>query len=117
MLALVVGALALSTAGPMPVRLAATAGTARVAHTRLHLPDPAPPTRLFAAELNLIFDSKCAVCQWEVDFLRARDSEGRLTYTDCESPDFEENVPRNGNLDYETAYGKPQTPAETLRPH
>lgn len=54
-------------------------------------------------ELNLIYDSKCAVCQWEVDFLSQRDAEGRLMYTDLESDDFEEGVPRNGNLDYETA--------------
>ena len=59
--------------------------------------------RIFPEDLNLIYDSKCGVCQWEVDFLRSRDSEGRLTYTDLESEDFEENVPRNGYLDYETA--------------
>ena len=60
---------------------------------------PSPPQ----AALNLIYDSKCGVCQWEIDFLRARDTEGRLTYTDLEAPDFEENVARNGFLDYETA--------------
>jgi len=63
----------------------------------------ASPARLFPQELNLIYDSKCGVCQWEVDFLRSRDSEGRLTYTDLESEDFEEGVPRNGYLTYETA--------------
>jgi predicted DCC family thiol-disulfide oxidoreductase YuxK len=60
--------------------------------------------RLFgAAELNIIYDSKCGVCQWEVDFLKARDANNVLTYTDLESADFEENAPRNGYLDYETA--------------
>lgn len=63
----------------------------------------APPARIFEQELNLIYDSKCGVCQFEVDFLRSRDSEGRLTYTDLESEDFEEGVPRNGYLTYETA--------------
>jgi len=63
----------------------------------------ASSARIFPEDLNLIYDSKCGVCQWEVDFLRSRDSEGRLTYTDLESEDFEENVPRNGYLDYETA--------------
>ena len=63
----------------------------------------ASPARLFPQELNLIYDSKCGVCQWEVDFLRSRDSEGRLTYTDLESEDFEEGVPRNGYLTYEAA--------------
>ena len=60
-----------------------------------------PP--LFAHDLNLIYDSKCAVCQWEVDFLRARDAQGRLTYTDLESEEFEEGAARNGRLDYATA--------------
>ena len=63
----------------------------------------APPARIFPQDLNLIYDSKCGVCQFEVDFLRSRDSEGRLTYTDLESEDFEEGVPRNGYLTYETA--------------
>jgi len=63
----------------------------------------ASPARIFPQDLNLIYDSKCGVCQWEVDFLRSRDSEGRLTYTDLESEDFEEGVPRNGYLTYETA--------------
>ena len=63
----------------------------------------ANPPRLFKEELNLIYDSKCGVCQWEVDFLKARDPDGKLTFTDLEGGDFEENAPRNGNLDYETA--------------
>lgn len=57
-----------------------------------------PPPRL-----NLIYDSKCGVCQWEIDFLRNRDTGGRLMYTDLEAIDFEEGVARNGYLDYETA--------------
>ena len=36
-------------------------------------------------------------------FLKARDRGGRLTYTDLESPEFEEGAARNGYLDYETA--------------
>lgn len=61
------------------------------------------PRRLFAEDLNLIYDSKCGVCQWEVDFLRRRDTEGRLTYTDLEAADFVEGSARNGYLDYATA--------------
>ena len=74
--------------------------------TRMRAPQLcATAERLFpdGVELNLIYDSKCGVCQWEVDFLSARDSAGRLMYTDLEADDFEENAPRNGNLDYETA--------------
>lgn len=58
---------------------------------------------LFDAELNLIYDSKCGVCQWEVDFLKERDAAGRLIYTDLEADDFEEGAARNGGLDYATA--------------
>jgi len=62
-----------------------------------------PPERLFPEELNLVYDSKCGVCQWEVDFLRSRDRDGKLTYTDLEGADFEEGAARNGYLDYEAA--------------
>ena len=62
-----------------------------------------PEGRLFAEDLNLIYDSRCGVCQWEVDFLRKRDTKGRLTYTDLEAADFAENSARNGYLDYATA--------------
>ena len=66
-------------------------------------PPCAAAPRLFKEELNIIYDSKCGVCQWEVDFLRARDVDSKLTFTDLEDADFEENSPRNGNLDYESA--------------
>ena len=59
--------------------------------------------RLFPQELNLLYDSKCVVCRWEVDFLSARDSEGKLTYTDVESPEYDDTAARNGRVDYETA--------------
>ena len=67
--------------------------------------EPTPPLaeRLFAEELNLVYDSKCGVCQWEVDFLRSRDRDGKLMYTDLEGDDFEEGAARNGYLDYEAA--------------
>ena len=82
-----------------PRRLAAAA--ARAPSPRACASSERPP--LFEEELNLIFDSKCGVCQWEVDFLRERDSEGRLRFTDLEALDFEEGVARNGYLDYESA--------------
>lgn len=73
----------------------------RLASAGLRTPAP----QLFDEELNLIYDSKCGICEWEVQFLRDRDTDGRLTYTDLESPDFEEGSARNGFLDYETALG------------
>ena len=88
--------------GLLTMSVSRTALRACASPARLCAPLACAP-RIFPQDLNLIYDSKCGVCQFEVDFLRSRDSEGRLTYTDLESVDFEEGVPRNGYLTYETA--------------
>lgn len=67
---------------------------------------------LFPERLNIIYDSKCSVCRWEVDFLRSRMedlAERRGTvgmdlfrFTDLESSDgYDEDDPRNGGVSYE----------------
>jgi predicted DCC family thiol-disulfide oxidoreductase YuxK len=64
--------------------------------------------RLFSEELNILYDSKCNVCEWEINFLRQRDiklhgsSQARLRFTDLESEKYDETDPANGNIDYET---------------
>ena len=68
-----------------PLALPRVAAAARASAPRLCLGDG----RLFTEDLNLIFDSKCGVCQWEVDFLRDRDTDGKLAFTDLEAEDFE----------------------------
>jgi predicted DCC family thiol-disulfide oxidoreductase YuxK len=69
-----------------------------------------PPSseRLFSEELNILYDSKCNVCKWEIDFLRKRDEQlhgsnhVRLKFTDLESEKYDEADPANGQIDYET---------------
>eukprot|EP00562_Extubocellulus_spinifer_P027235 CAMPEP_0178658494 /NCGR_PEP_ID=MMETSP0698-20121128/26019_1 /TAXON_ID=265572 /ORGANISM="Extubocellulus spinifer, Strain CCMP396" /LENGTH=187 /DNA_ID=CAMNT_0020300883 /DNA_START=17 /DNA_END=577 /DNA_ORIENTATION=+ len=66
---------------------------------------------LFPERLNLIFDSKCSVCQWEVDNLaylmsklppRHVGEQSLLRFTDLESDDgYDESDPANGGVTYE----------------
>lgn len=64
--------------------------------------------RLFDEELNILYDSKCNVCRWEIDFLRRRDerlngsSKRRLKFTDIEEKDPLSD-PANGGVDYRRA--------------
>ena len=70
--------------------------------------------RLFAEEVNIIYDSKCNVCNIEIEFLRRRDeklaqkraSDGlspqpRLRFTDLESGNYNHKDPANGGVTYE----------------
>ena len=52
------------------------------------------------ARLNLLYDSKCAVCQWEVDNLQWLGSGDKISFTDIESLDYDENDPLNANVSY-----------------
>ena len=63
-------------------------------------------TQLFPEQLNIIYDSKCSVCQWEVDYLQSQmdkyfANRGPLIrFTDLESRDYDENNPANGGVTY-----------------
>jgi len=59
-----------------------------------------------APKLNLIFDSKCAVCQWEVVNLRSLGSGDTITFTDCEAPDYDPQLPKNAGISYERAMAR-----------
>ena len=87
---------------PLPLQLEPSAVVTSLRSQPAMAASP-PPPRLFPEELNLIYDSRCGVCQWEVDFLSARDKRGALTYTDLEADDWEDGAARNGGLDYPTA--------------
>ena len=39
---------------------------------------------LMASKLNLIYDGKCSVCQWEMNNLISLGAEGKITFTDLE---------------------------------
>ena len=67
-------------------------------------------TELFPERLNIIFDSKCSVCQWEVDNLTylmsklpgAERETKLIRFTDLESDDgYDESDPVNGGITYE----------------
>ena len=64
-------------------------------------------TQLFPEQLNIIYDSKCSVCQWEVDYLQSQmdkyfaDRKPQIRFTDLESSDYDENDLANGGVTYE----------------
>ena len=63
--------------------------------------------RLFPEELNILYDSKCNICQLEMDFLARRDaarsgvaSRRRIRLTDVEGAGYDPADPRNGGVSY-----------------
>ena len=61
--------------------------------------------RLFEENLNIIYDSKCSVCKWEIDFLASRDERvnhpnRKLKMTDIEDPNYNPNDPANAQVSY-----------------
>ena len=62
--------------------------------------------RLFPEEINILYDSKCNVCRWEMEWLSRRDrqivntSAPKIRLTDLEAPDFDPLDPRNGGVIY-----------------
>lgn len=64
------------------------------------------PDRLFPEELNILYDSKCNVCNLEINFLRRRDQklngdQPKLKFTDLESSRYDDQDPANAFVDYE----------------
>lgn len=63
--------------------------------------------RLFPEEINILYDSKCNVCKWEMEWLRRRDREvvnkaaPKIRLTDLEDVAFDPLDPANGGIDYE----------------
>lgn len=67
---------------------------------------------LFPEKLNIIYDSKCSVCQWEVDYLKQRmkdlssnssnsSSNNLIRFTDLEADKgYDESDPANGGVTY-----------------
>jgi len=59
--------------------------------------------RLFREEINFLYDSKCNLCAWEVEFLKRKDTGNKIRFTDIESPDYDPSDPANGNVSYHDA--------------
>lgn len=87
--------LLLSTGGDaaLIVRHTPTRNLAR--HRRVTMEAP------FAEELNLIYDGKCGVCQWERDNLLSLGAEDKITFTDLEdAAGYDSTAPRNAGVSY-----------------
>ena len=75
--------------------------------TTVGAPSSSASDRLFAEELNVLYDSKCNVCKLEMEWLAKRDSrlnpnQSKLKLTDLEDPNFDPKDPSNGGINYET---------------
>lgn len=56
-------------------------------------------TRLFDETYNVIYDSKCALCRMEIDWLKRKNTDGKLLFTDLESA-YDQEDPRNAGVSY-----------------
>ena len=50
-------------------------------------------------KIDLLYDSECPICQMEVDFLKKRDIEQHIKFTDISSSDY--NPADHGNVKFE----------------
>jgi len=55
-------------------------------------------------KIDLLFDSECPICMMEVEFLKKRDIENRIRFTDLQSPDY--NPADHGNVSFEKGMRK-----------
>jgi predicted DCC family thiol-disulfide oxidoreductase YuxK len=49
-------------------------------------------------QIDLLFDSECPICMMEVNFLKKRDIENKIKFTDLQSPDY--NPADHGNVKF-----------------
>lgn len=62
------------------------------------------PTPAEEGMIDLLYDSECPICQMEVDFLKKRDINHRIRFTDLSSPDY--NPADHGNVKFEDGMRK-----------
>ena len=55
-------------------------------------------TNTEAGKIDLLFDSECPICMMEVEFLKKRDVDSRIRFTDLSSPDY--NPADHGNVQF-----------------
>lgn len=60
-------------------------------------------SRLFKEDLNVLYDSKCSLCLFEISMIAKLDSNMRIKFTDIEDDKYEPSNPENGNISYEQA--------------
>ena len=56
-----------------------------------------------AHQLNVLYDSKCLLCKMEIDFLKKRNTEGKLKFTDIEEISYDPTDVSNGGISYREA--------------
>jgi predicted DCC family thiol-disulfide oxidoreductase YuxK len=49
-------------------------------------------------KIDLLYDSECPICQMEVDFLKKRDIENRIRFTDLSAPNYDPKL--HGNVQF-----------------
>ena len=64
----------------------------------------ATTTENIADQIDLLYDSDCPICQMEVDFLRKRDINHRIRFTDLSSPEYD--PAQHGNVQFEDGMRK-----------
>jgi len=55
-------------------------------------------------KIDLLFDSECPICMMEVEFLKKRDIENRIRFTDLQSSDYD--PADHGNVSFEVGMRK-----------
>ena len=84
-------------------------GGAAIKLRELHSSTVLDEQHLFPEKLNIIYDSKCSVCQWEVDYLKQRmkdlssniKNNNLIRFTDLEADEgYNETDPANGGVTY-----------------
>lgn len=55
-------------------------------------------------KIDLLYDSECPICAMEVEFLKKRDYNHKIKFTDLQSADY--NAAEHGNIDFEKGMRK-----------
>jgi predicted DCC family thiol-disulfide oxidoreductase YuxK len=75
-----------------------------ISNKKLFLATTNTPTEEQEGLIDLLYDSECPICQMEVDFLKKRDINHRIRFTDLSSPDY--NPADHGNVKFEDGMRK-----------
>ena len=66
--------------------------------------DESVASQVIANQIDLLYDSECPICQMEVDFLKKRDTNNRIRYTDISDPSY--NPKEHANIRFEDGMRK-----------
>ena len=66
--------------------------------------DESVASKVVTDQIDLLYDSECPICQMEVDFLKKRDTNNRIRYTDLSDPSY--NPKEHANIRFEDGMRK-----------